>query len=263
MTTLFDLQNSFIQALINDDCISGLAAHIHENNLTAKQRIQIYRNNYMITLTGALKNIFPVILRLVGENFFNATVKEFVDKKFHTNGNLNEFGESFPTFLVNFIPAKALPYLPAVADFEWVCHTAYYAMDYLPLDLSRLKAISKEKYGLIKFKLHPSHRLLEYQFPILDIWQMCQGSTAPESTIDLSAGEQKLLVIRSGLTVHMLQLSTGEFALLSAFSRESEFAEACLLALAAEPEFQIDQCLQKHLLHQHIVDFSFDVSHNM
>ncbi len=241
---------------MNDESFASLNLNIFENDFSAKQRLQIYRNNSLVTLTESLKNIYPAILRLVGEDFFNATAKKFIVETPPVNGDLHEFGGNFADFLDKFIPAQTMPYLPSVAHLEWARHQTYYAASSTVLDITRLKSVPQEKYGFIKFKLHPSHRLLEFSFPILEIWQMCQEQNTPEYSIDLSLGGQKILVIRPGLSVDMLKLTPGEFALLSALSTGEEFAEACVLALTAEPDLCIDHYLQKHLLCKHIVDFS-------
>lgn len=256
MLTLLDLQNCFMRTLINDESFAALTVTICENDFSAKQRLQIYRNNALATLTESLKNIYPAILRLVGEDFFNATAKKFIVESPPVNGDLHEFGGDFSGFLDKFIPAKTMPYLSSVAHFEWAFHQTYYAASSTVLDITRLKSVPQEKYGFIKFKLHPSYRLLEYSLPILEIWQMCQEQNTPEYSIDLSSGGQQILVIRPGLTVDMLKLTAGEFALLSGLSRGEEFSEACILALTAEPDLCIDHYLQKHLLCKHIVDFS-------
>lgn len=257
MTTLLELQKDIVQALAGDHFPDSLSSKIYENQFAAKQRLQIYRNHHITSLTLSLKNIYPVILRLVGEQFFNAMVKDFIAKELLISGILHEFGENFPDFIIKYAPAKSLEYLSAVAHFEWSCHQAYYAADALPLDLERLKALSSQEYGKIRFKLHPSHKVLEYHFPVLDIWQMCQQLEV-DKTINLRADRQRLLVIRPELTVNMFILSPGEFALIMAFSQNLEFTEACTLALAAEPAFQIEPFLKKSLVNKYIVDFSIE-----
>ncbi len=256
MLRLLDLQNYLIRTLIHDESFDLLNHKIFENDFSAKQRLQIYRNNSLVTLTESLKNIYPAILRLVGEDFFNATAKKFIVEAPPINGDLHEFGGDFADFLEKFIPAQTMPYLASVAHLEWTRHQAYYAAGSMELDITRLKNVPQEKYGFIQFKLHPSHRLLEFAFPILEIWQMCQEQNIPDYSIDLSSGGQKILVIRPGLSVDMLKLTAGEFALLLALSIGEEFTQACDLALRAEPDLCIDYYLQKHLLCKHIIDFS-------
>lgn len=258
MAALIELQNSFIRALAYDKCADSLLVNISDNGLNVKQRLQIYRNHFLITLTQSLKIIYPATLRLVGENFFTATAHEFIAKILPSHGILQDFGEEFPDFLANFVPAQAINYLSAVAHFEWVCHQTYYAATCSPLDLARFKNISPKDYSMIKFKLHPSHKLLEYSFPVLSIWQMCQQPEVSANTLDSITTGQKILVIRPELTVNMLALSPGEFTLISAFAQGVKFTQACTLALAVEPELQVDLCLHKHLLSKHIVDFSIE-----
>ena len=247
------LQNNFLR-IFSGESAADLLPEILETQFSASQRLKIYQNHHLTSLTLALKNIYPVILRLVGENFFEGMARDFIDKELLVSGVLQEFGENFCKFVRDYASAKNLEYLSAVAHFEWSCHQAYYAANDSPLDFDRLKIIVPQDYGKIKFKLHPSHQLCEYRFPVFDIWQMCQQPQT-DQTVNLLKGLQRILVIRPELTVNMLILGSGEFALLKGFSQNLEFAEACALALEAEPEFQVELCLKKHIINKHIVDF--------
>ena len=44
----------------------------------AARRVQVYRNNVRTNLTGALKSIYPVVEKLVGDGFFNYTAAEYI-----------------------------------------------------------------------------------------------------------------------------------------------------------------------------------------
>lgn len=249
-----ELQINIMQVLTGKDAVTALIPEILKNKFSTSQYLQIYRNHHFASLTLVLKNIYPVTLRLVGENFFQAMALDFIAGQLPISGVMQEFGENFSEFITKYSPASNLVYLPAVASFEWWCHQAYYAADSSSINVSDLQAVSPQEYEKIKFKLHPSHRLCEYAFPVLDIWLMCQQPELAK-TIELTTGIYPILIIRPELTVNMATLSPGEYALLSGFSQNLEFGKICMLALAAEPEFQVELCLKKHILNKHIVDF--------
>ena len=69
MLALRDLQTAFRQALLEDDktAAAALGVEIADGELSASERLAVYRNNIFASLTDALKETFPVICRLVDE----------------------------------------------------------------------------------------------------------------------------------------------------------------------------------------------------
>ncbi len=246
MLPLRDLQRYFKDSIFNKN--EQLNIFINENNLTAEKRLQIYRNNIFITLTTALRNIYPSIQRLVGEEFFAGLANKYIRVHPSTSGNLHAFGDKFAEFISVFPPAQTLSYLPDVARLEWAYHEVFHGEDYISFDINKLKSIPKEKYGNIKFKLNPNCRLFAFRFPIVHIWQICKIETNNQAEVNLAEGGEKVLVIRRQLEVTFEKLTEGEFVLLSALKRGIIFAEACALALHAELRLDVNIFLQKHIL---------------
>ena len=62
------------QVLFADSLLQGsnvAAPVVHGGGLTPERRLEIYRHNVMHNLRGALRDIFPVTERIVGEFFFS------------------------------------------------------------------------------------------------------------------------------------------------------------------------------------------------
>lgn len=247
MPSLHELQTQFQNFVIhNQEAI----------NLIASPRLNIYRNNIFITLIETLQKLYPTIERLVGEEFFNAVAHEYIKQSPSATRSLRDYGHSFAEFLATFPPTQSLPYLPEVAHLEWAYHAVLLEKNADLFDLNQLKAIAEDDYGNIKFKLHPASRLFAFQFPVLQIWQICQEDNTAEK-IELAEDGENILVIRRQWEVTFEKLTTGEFALLSAFARGFIFEKACERALQADPNIDIDFCLQQHLLRGTITEHFF------
>ena len=84
------------------------------------RRFAVYRNNVYHSLICALEDTYPVVERLVGEEFFRACGRAFLDGGgFPRHAPLHDFGEGFGDFLDGFAPASArLPWLGDVARVE-------------------------------------------------------------------------------------------------------------------------------------------------
>lgn len=256
MLSLFDIQNHFKNSVIQQQN-NRLNQYIIENNISADQRLQIYRNNVFITLTETLQSIYPTIQKLVGEEFFSAIAYEYIKQHLPISGNLHDYGNYFAKFLFSFPHAQSLPYLPEVAQLEWAYHEVFHESNANTFDLKKLEAIPIEQHNHLKFKLNPASRLFTFDHPVLTIWQFCQQNS-PTETLDINTDGEKILIIRRQLDVSFKKLTDGEFCLLSALNTGLILEQACAYTLQAEPEFNIPLKLQEYILHGMIVDFYLD-----
>jgi len=254
MLSLYDLQRCFKDLILNEQG-SEVDLCIQKNGLTARRRLNIYQNNCFETLTETLKSIYPTVLRLVGDDFFDYAANHYIKNNPSTSGDLAHFGKPFDGFLADFTPAKGLVYLPEIAQLDWAYHEVFHAAFHAPCNIQDLHALSQDDYGKIKFKLHPASTLLSFQFPILKIWQICQDDSNNEQ-INLDMGGDHLLVIRRKLSVQFEKLSASEFAFLSALNQGLTFEKACVLGLEEESSCDINNYLQRHLLNETIVNFT-------
>ena len=169
MHHLADLQATFVQALLRaglhvPDSVESIAGASRE------QRLGIYRNNVKASLVAALVARFPVIRRLVGEEFFEATALVFVEHHPPRSPILAEYGADFASFLEGFEPAGELPYLPDIARLEWVRQQAFHAADAEPIGIERLAALAGASLEAACFTLHPAAFVVASPWPIVSIW---------------------------------------------------------------------------------------------
>lgn len=225
---LLELQHD-IRAGILGATPAALLDRIVDDRLGAEKRLQIYRNNALISLTEALKTSFPVVTRLVGEKFFDFAADRFVRTHPPRTPRLAEYGAAFPRFLAGFAPAADLVYLADVARLEWAINEAYNAVDDPALDTAALGSVPAVHYAALRFVMRPSCRFVASPFPVRRIWLANQADAAAE-TIDLGAGGVALLVMRREFEVMLVELDPAEFAFLAALDAgktvETAFAEA-------------------------------------
>ena len=84
------------------------------------RRFDVYRNNVVHSLSEALGVAYPVIQKLVGEEFFKAMANVFVRQFPPSSPMMFQFAPEFPIFLESFPPVAHLPYLPDVARSKTV-----------------------------------------------------------------------------------------------------------------------------------------------
>ncbi len=255
MPTLRDLQLDFA-AQVYDNEARGLDAHVHANGLTGARRLQVYRNNHISSLAEALRAVYPVLHRLVGDEFFTHLAASYVNAHPSRSGDLHEFGAQVPEFVATFPRLAALPYSRDVAVLEWSYHEVFHAADHVPLDLTRLPSVAPQRYGELKFKLHPASRLLETPYPVLRLWQVNQPDYCGGLQVDLRSGGDRMLVIRRALDVEFELLDRGGYAFLLALRDGMDFATASDTASAVQPDFDVGSALRDFVSRQAIVDFA-------
>src|SRR3546814_9077986 len=78
---------------------------------------------------------------------------------------LLHYGAEFPDFIASFPPAESLPYLADVARIERAATEAYHECEALPLILSALADVPPDRAPMLRFRLHPSLRLVRSPYP--------------------------------------------------------------------------------------------------
>jgi len=153
MPTLLELQQTMRGSLVQGDH-RPMASLLSE--FVATDRLDIYRNTILASLTKALRLCYPAVLRLVGEEFFEAAVQLFITQHPPETACLDQYGGDLPEFLRYFQPAASLPYLADVARLEWSISSALHAPDAEPLDLSKLASVSPDDRYRVRLAVHPS-----------------------------------------------------------------------------------------------------------
>jgi hypothetical protein len=135
-----------------------------------ERRFSIHRNNVKAGLIATLTAKFPVIQRLVGEEFFEATAIVFIERHPPRSPVLAEYGAAFACFLESFEPTGDLPYLADVARLEWSRQEAFHATDAKPVPIEGLAALATGDLEAARLTLHPATRVIASPWPIVSIW---------------------------------------------------------------------------------------------
>jgi hypothetical protein len=248
MPSLRELQQEFVAAVLAPDgaepafAIAGAAR--------AADRIGIYRNAVFANYRNALRASYPVVLRLVGEAFFDAAVDAFVQAHPSVCGDLNVYGDAFGGFLAGYPHAAGLPYLADVARLEWAVDEAQRAADAGQVPdavLGALAATPPERLPATRLHLDPSCRLVESKFPILHIWQANQPGHEDHDRVDLDEGADRIVVRRGADGVVLARVSAGEHAFLAALGAGATFGEALDAAQRADAAFDLGAVLRANI----------------
>jgi hypothetical protein len=242
MQSLRKQQTRFVEALLDDaTTVAGVLP---------AQRIDVYRNNFLEGHRKALAATYPVVAALVGDACFRTLAYDYARGFPSRAGDLGQFGGEFSFFLRALYAATEHAYLIDVARFEWAHADALNAADATPLDLQRLAgALDADE---LTFTFHPSVRLVRSPFPVLAIWQAHQDER--DFQIDLSAGEDRLLVHRPLLDVQVLALDVAQYAFIEELYHRQPLAHALDHALSLDTNFDLTAALALLITHRVLTD---------
>jgi len=227
-------QRQFAAALL-DRC-APLPTMIRVRGGGPENRFAVYRNNVIASLVSVLAARFPVVRRLVGEEFFRAVARAYVTEEPPRSPVLLHYGETFPGFIENFPPAAAIEYLADVARLELARGRAYHAADAVPIEAGVLVSLAPEQLGELRLALHPSVSLLQSPHPIVSIWEAHQAAeVAPVSAWTPEAA----LVARPALDVGIWRLPPGGHCFIGRLADGHALAAAVEAASATAADFDL------------------------
>ncbi|MFZ6639931.1 putative DNA-binding domain-containing protein [Undibacterium sp. TC4M20W] len=243
--SLSEIQSQFAQALLQPSSAAQTAtlfnAHPHQDD-----RLALYRGNLTAIWTSALKNAFPVLYQLVGEDYFEQLVRVFGRAFPSESGDLNQFGAKLAAFLKTIPDAADYPYFSDVAALEWQIHCAYYAADAEALsltDLLQAVAAPGQDVQTVRLLFHPAASLYTAELDSVAIWLAHQVHTEagfPENIRQACHG----LVSRPQWSVELHRISKASFLALTALQQGSNLGTALEIALDTDSEFDINAQLQ-------------------
>lgn len=258
MPSLHDLQRAFGTALLFGDG-AAIEPYIFANGIAPAARLRIYRNNTREGFLTTLRATYPVLQRLVGEDYFRQMVLEYRERSPSPSGNLHHAGERLPEFLSRRYVETGYRYFADVARLEWAFQEVLVAADHPPLDVDSLQRVVPADFPGLVFTLHPAARLVSSGFPILTIWNANQPGADADQIIDLGSGAERVLLLRTDEDVELRRLDAAEFSFLTSIARGETLADAAEAA-SAGGAFDPGASLRRYVAARALVDFHSECS---
>ena len=246
-------QSEFRSALLDRrrPAPSGLVCR---NGGDPARRFAVHRNNVMASLIDALAATFPAVRALVGDRFFRAMAREYVQAQPPRSRLLVEHGSGLADFIAAFAPAAPVPCLADVARLEMLRVEVFHAADAMAVPAEAYQALLADpaRLAATRITLHPACGWLRSMHPVGSIWHAHQGlpdiDAADLAAIDFERGED-VLVVRPQLEVYVLALPAGGFEWLRALHAGATLGDAAAQAAAASSDFTLAPLLALLLQH--------------
>ena len=222
-------QDAFAHALL----APGLTPAPDVGALAAQPAFAVYRNTVVKGCIDALQANYPVVARLVGEEWFRAAAAVYVREALPADSTLLRYGSSFADFLARFEPAADLPYLPGTARLDRLWTEAHTAADEAALDPAAVARLAPEELASVILHPHAAARWAWFEeAPIYTIWTRNRSDRVPDDDIDWRP--EGALLVRPRDTVRWIALDAAGCAFLDACAAGATLAGAARAALEAQ-----------------------------
>lgn len=142
-------------------------------DLSAKQRLDIYRSTGVTAQINALKQIYSVCEQVVGKRAFASMSRNYALAHPSHSPDLNVYGDSFNEYVDKVQREHGYTdfyYLKDLCSLERLWHNAYYAEDDAAFDFIAFQA-EYSKGAEVMLKLSHSLTLMKTEYPVHLIWQ--------------------------------------------------------------------------------------------
>lgn len=171
---LTQLQNQFANALLYQ--ASGNDCDVSADQFSADERMQIYRNNFIISLSEVLSAAYPMVETLLGKECFAQIARQHVLHHPLTEGHVTHYGEGFEQTITLFAHVMTrAPYSPEVARFEWNVDLARQTQreqqrntELIPL--TQLAVISADQQPRLILHLNTGCRSFDSDYAVFDLF---------------------------------------------------------------------------------------------
>ncbi|MFN4163796.1 MAG: putative DNA-binding domain-containing protein [Ferrovibrio sp.] len=194
-------------------------------------RLEVYRNAYVERLHEALRNDYPVLLRLIGPERFAALAYAYIAAHRSVSPSIRWFGAALPGFIAAQPSWREESAAIAMAEFEWAIGLAFDAADTEAVCAADLSAVSATVWPALRFRLHPALHPVSLSHAVPDWWLAVQDLDAdaplPASPMALDEVARHWAVWRGDTGMRFRRLDPDEAAMLHAAGQGEVFAGLC------------------------------------
>jgi len=191
--------------------------------LGAAQRIQIYRDMYRTRLVDVLREDFPLVAVILGDDEFEALAGRYLARHPSAHPSVRYVGDRFAAFVA--AERAGPPFLGDLARLEWARLDVFDDADAAPLRMADLQGVAPADWPALELRAIPACRLLECAWPVHEIWTATRE--APDA---LAAPEPRPVTIRvwrEGSDVSHAAIGAMERRVVPLLARGASFSALC------------------------------------
>lgn len=229
---LTQLQDEFKKSLLYQD--STLSEQILTNSdFAAEQLIQIYRNNFIISVTDSLQCTYANTLLLVGEEFFNSVARAFILSQPPAINNICSYGDKFAEYLTRLEQLQDMPFVAEMARFECLLEKSKnLPLSCTRLDLNKLQQVSEQDHDKLVFTLRKNINLFTSNQDIKQLLELINNNQ--DEDVDINKACFLLLIKQANFEVSIKSISEKQWLLITQLQAQSSLTELTPASLQEE-----------------------------
>ncbi len=213
---------AFIAALL-DPSVDVPSHLVHpQRDKDAAARFAVYRNNVVFSLKQNLRDGFPLLLALLGDETFDALADAYVRAHPPRSPLMFAYGDTLADFVTDFAPLGDVPYAADVARLDYACREVAHARDH-----EAAQDLALEDAETQSLQLASALCVLRSDYALFDLWAFLADATdevAPPADVCLA---QSVMIYRlPDYTVQMVELSGGGADFVTALQTGASLAHA-------------------------------------
>lgn len=228
--SLREIQQTFYGALRGEADVDSVArAFVGSDALAATERLEVYANMYLWRQVDVLREDFPALTKLLGDDAFFALARDYVRAHPSEHPSLSMLGRR----LAEFISTRSFdrPDLSDLAALEWSRDQVFFADPSETISQETVAAFG-ESVVSARFELIPALEVLTLAHDVGALWQALEeNGPPPEPQIE----HTRIAVWRVGFEVFHARVSDAEAKAVELARTGKPLAEICE-AFASEPD---------------------------
>ncbi len=227
---------TYLEAVFPDDASLALAS--------------VYRNGFMRSCIDALKSNYPVVLSLVGEEFFVFLAQQYIAEYPPKSGTLVGYGQDLPAYIDQQKDKHDLLYLSGIAELDKAWLDVYFSPDTESLSADSVSLFIEQGAELtdLPLSLVSAVRVVETAYCLSQIWTSLKQGEALGEGVHLVSEPESLLIWRDQDDQILLEvLSPPEVFFIHHLQREMSLGSVAAQLLTHYPEVDVVGCFSQLL----------------
>lgn len=229
MSSELALQQQELARAIRADAVTATGNLLKNTLQGTPARLDIYSIAYRARLGEALKENYPVLARVLGDDGFADLANAFLHHCPSHTPSIRWFGARLAEFVEEAADILPHPSLVDLIRMEWALNIAFDAADAAPLKVAELLRLAPEAWPALQLILHPSLHLLSLNWAIEPLW----SALSVDENADTDPPEEfvhHLVIWRVEHRTLWRSVSAEEAMLLRAAIAATKFAQLCEIA---------------------------------
>ncbi|MEA2624986.1 MAG: hypothetical protein QOD06_1031 [Candidatus Binatota bacterium] len=195
-----------------------------DERMGAVERLDVYANMYFYRLLDCLKEDYPAVAAVIGEERFHNLTTDYLLAHPSDHPSVRFVGGHLPAFVASHELLAGRADLADLATLERAHLDAFDAPDAAPIAAQRLSALPPDEWAELRFRLTPSLRVLELRFAVLGVRDAVDRGAEPPA---VSEQPGAVRVWRRDHRVRHREMNVAEARALSLVASGDAFAAVC------------------------------------